>query len=261
MTECDHDPAALSALIDGELDAVHAAQVEARLTACRTCAAEFEEMMAMRAALRSDGARVGAPAGLKARIARTLAVSEAPPAPTEAVVVPFAPRRSRSLAWMGGGAGLAVAVCAGFLFVAMMGQEDAGLTRELVADHVRSLQVSHLVDVQTSDQHVVKPWFNGKLDFAPPAPDLKDRGFPLVGGRLDYLDHRTVAAVVYGRGRHLINLFIWPGRARTGEAVRRSDGYTLRFWRAGGLTFCAVSDVNPADLALFEQEMKGRTGV
>jgi anti-sigma factor RsiW len=196
---------------------------------------------------------------LRRRLAESLA-DVAAPEPQGATVLPFAPRRRRPWAWAGGGAGIAVAACAALLMVSIIGRQDEALTRDLVAGHVRSLQVAHLVDVQTSDQHVVKPWFNGKLDFAPPVVELKDQGFPLVGGRLDYVDHRTVAAVVYRRGRHLINLFVWPDAGAAGlEAVRHGDGYTLRHWRRGGLTFWAVSDVNPADLALFETDLKART--
>ena len=107
---------------------------------------------------------------------------------------------------------------------------------------------------------MVKPWFTGKLDYSPPVVELKDRGFPLVGGRLDYVGRRTVAAIVYRRGRHTINLFVWPSGAVDGlEEARRDNGYGLRHWRAGGMTYWAVSDVNPADLALFETELKART--
>jgi anti-sigma factor RsiW len=161
---------------------------------------------------------------------------------------------------MGGGAGLAAAACAALFMINGVVGQDQTLTSELVASHVRSLQLNHLIDVETSDQHVVKPWFNGKLDFSPPVVDLKDRGFPLVGGRLDYLDDRTVAAIVYRRGRHTINLFVWPGgRAAWREHIHVRDGYDLRHWRQAGMTYWAVSDVNPADLALFETELRART--
>jgi anti-sigma factor RsiW len=162
---------------------------------------------------------------------------------------------------MGGGAGVAFAASAALFFaVGQVGQGQV-LTNELVASHVRSLQVAHLTDVATSDQHVVKPWFDGKLDFAPPVIELKPQGFPLVGGRLDYIGRRTVAAIVYQRGRHTINLFVWPqGHGDDIDQSRQSQGYGLRHWRSGGMTYWAVSDVNPADLALFESDLKARTG-
>jgi anti-sigma factor RsiW len=257
MTSCDHDLSIVAALLDGELDAVHAAEVEARIKTCAACAEEFERLRQLRAALRAKGARAIAPERLRRRLATSLAQAAAPSAAT-GVLAP--PRRSRPLAWMGGGGALAIAASAAMFSVLMAARDVQVLTGELVADHVRSLQVAHLVDVQTSDQHVVKPWFNGKLDFAPPVVDLKDEGFPLVGGRLDVADRRTVAAIVYRRGRHLINLFVWPDGHRGGPSVVHADeGYTLRHWRSGGLTFWAVSDVNPNDLALFEQTLKART--
>ena len=252
MTGCDHDPLMIHALIDHELDSVNAAQIEARIAACADCAAERARLLALRGAL--GGARVAAPDRLRRRLATSLRSIERE-----------SPRRAstsgrRPWTWMGGGAGLAIAAGAVGLMIAIPWRDDQALTRDLVADHVRSLQVTHLTDVATSDQHVVKPWFNGKLDFSPPVIELKDQGFPLVGGRLDYLNHRTVAAIVYRRGRHTINLFIWPdGGADGSDATRSADGYTLRHWRAAGMTFWAVSDVNPADLAQFETDLEARS--
>jgi anti-sigma factor RsiW len=136
---------------------------------------------------------------------------------------------------------------------------DPLLTAELLASHVRSQMLpNHRVDVESSDQHTVKPWFEGKLDFSPPVHDLTAQGFPLVGGRLDYLDHRSVAALVYQRRKHFINLFIWPttqGPDTLPEPLTR-QGFHLLHWTQAGMTYGAVSDLNESELQEFVSQLK-----
>ena len=137
------------------------------------------------------------------------------------------------------------------------GTELAALDQQLISSHVRSLQPGHLTDVQTTNQHIVKPWFNGKIDFAPPVPELADAGFPLAGGRLDSVDGKTVAAIVYHRRLHTVNLFVWrDGSSRSRQSVE--DGFSLAEWNEGGLSFAAVSDIPAEELAQFERLFRDR---
>ena len=158
-----------------------------------------------------------------------------------------------------------LAALAASLFLVIGPMSDrSSVGDEVVASHVRSLLVDHLTDVATSDQHTVKPWFNGKIDFAPPVVDLAREGFPLEGGRVDYIGGRVVAALVYRRQSHVINLFVGPASpdatAATVKTTASRDGYNIENWRAGGLNFWAVSDVSADDLARFRDAFSGRPG-
>jgi anti-sigma factor RsiW len=137
-------------------------------------------------------------------------------------------------------------------------QTHSSLEDEIVASHIRSTLANHLTDVQTSDQHTVKPWFNGKLDFAPPVADLAAQGFPLVGGRVDYVGGRVVAALIYRRHGHVVNLFIWPGATAPAKGATH-DGYALESWNSGGLEFVAVSDTSADDIHRFRQAFASQT--
>jgi len=164
------------------------------------------------------------------------------------------------LKWGSTGAALAMAACLAFLMVV---RPDNGylLEQQLIASHIRSLQDGHLTDVISTDQHTVKPWFNGRLDVSPPVIDLVSNGFPLIGGRLDYIDHHSVAAIVYHYNKHVINLFVWPSDQPKIdiESVTAQQGYNMRHWHDGGLQFWAISDVNPAKLAEFENLYRSTT--
>jgi anti-sigma factor RsiW len=135
---------------------------------------------------------------------------------------------------------------------------DKRLTGEVVSSHVRSMMANHLTDVASSDQHTVKPWFDGKVDFAPPVTNLTAFGFPLVGGRLDYLQSRPVAAAVYQRNKHIINLFVWPAsrNRNTTKKLGVEKGYNVISWEGPGMNFCAVSDLNPVELREFTDLLK-----
>jgi anti-sigma factor RsiW len=189
----------------------------------------------------------------------------APPALLDRVVVALnevdsvSPRRrsngSSWQQWFGMSGAFAFGVVASLtvtLFYAAPAQDDR-LAQEVISGHVRSLMVAHLADVASSDQHTVKPWFSGKLDFSPPVHDLAAEGFPLVGGRLDYIEQRPVAALVYRRQQHTINVFVWPSGGASTSATKSlsRQGFNVEEWNDSGMQFWAVSDVGAADLQTF----------
>lgn len=234
------DPMLLHALLDDELDAANVALVEAHLRTCPDCAAEFEQLRRLHQIIGDPAMRHAAPAGLRERIDAAL------PARPRAASNPWPTR-------LGWGAGGAIAAGLALTLAIPQPSETSGLEQQMVASHVRSLLADHLVDIPTSDRHVVKPWFNGKIDFSPPTPDLRDQGFPLVGGRLDYIGGRVVPAIVYRRNLHTINVFAWPAGKGPSAGTMATDGYTLIHWRQGDLDFWAVSDVAGGDLEQFHQ--------
>ena len=149
---------------------------------------------------------------------------------------------------------LAVFASGGTTYLAMRPAPEDPLAEEVVGSHIRSLMADHLIDVVSSDQHTVKPWFDGRLDLAPAVVDLKAQGFALLGGRLDYIDRQPVAAIVYQRGKHLINVFAWPSSgAHAPLRAMTIRGYNVLSWTAGDLAYWAVSDVNPKDLATLQR--------
>jgi anti-sigma factor RsiW len=235
----------LGGLIDGELDAANTAMIEAHLSRCEGCREELERLQATRNLLRMDGVRHSAPESLARRIA---AMPE---------LAPKAANENRIPAWLA--PGVAGALAASLAMISLVTPATtAAVDQQLVSSHVRSLQPGHLTDVQTTNQHIVKPWFNGRIDFAPPVPELADVGFPLVGGRLDSIDGKTVPAIVYKRRLHTVNLFIWTAKD-SGERAFVKDGFAVREWSRNGLRFAAVSDIPAAELEQFERLFEQRS--
>ena len=244
--------------LDGELDLSRTIEMETHLQVCAECARELERQQALRAALKRGSLAYAAPEGLRERIQSSLRAS----APTEvreraSVWHPF-----QYLRWAGAFAVLALCVVTAWqVLPGLRGPtSDQRLAAEVLTSHVRSLEASHLMDVPSTDQHTVKPWFDGKLDFSPPVEDLASDDFPLVGGRLDYLDGRQVAALVYQRRKHFINVFVWPGPAgsRSTQTIAPQQGYNMMRWSLGGFQFWAVSDVSAQDLAEFVRLLESR---
>jgi anti-sigma factor RsiW len=255
MSACDNRILLLHGLIDGELDAANSLAIEAHVKECAGCAEELRRLEAIKAALSAPELRPAAPTALRARIGAALALEEASAAPRT-----FPAPRPRAIGpWIGAGAFLAVAASLAML-IAVPQLTASGIEDQLVASHVRSLLASHLTDVATSSRHVVKPWFNGRIDFAPPVVELADQGFPLVGGRLDYIEGRVVPAIVYRRNLHSINLFVRPveSLASPVSIATRRGGYSLIRWTQGGFEYWAVSDIEPQDLEQFHQFFAAR---
>ena len=242
---CELTYSILHGYIDGELDAARAADFERHLLSCPDCVASLEAQETLRSSIQRATLYESAPATLRQRI-RT-AVESAKPAVAPRVI----PIRSSSWQWL--------AVAATFLLVGLIGWRIVPALRGTSAEnvyasaivdaHLRSLQPGHLTDVISTDQHTVKPWFDGKLDFAPPVHDFAAQGFPLQGGRLDIIRSRSVAVLVYGRRKHIVNVFIWPvSEQDSGPRSGSQAGYNWVDWRKGGMELCAVSDVSPSDL-------------
>jgi anti-sigma factor RsiW len=247
--------------LDGELDLVRTIEMETHLKSCADCARELESQRALREALRRSSLAYAAPAVLRDRIQSSLRVSTATQDPDRASAW-FALRTWR---WAAAFAVLAVcSVTAWQLVPGLHGpSNNQQLAAEVFASHVRSLEANHLMDVASTDQHTVKPWFDGKLDFSPPVEDLASDGYPLLGGRLDYLEGREVAALVYQRRKHFINVFVWPDTngLSSARALASQQGYNLMRWSRGGFQFWAASDVNASDLAEFVRLLEARASL
>ncbi|HKJ60569.1 MAG TPA: anti-sigma factor [Hyphomicrobiales bacterium] len=258
QTPCHEWAATLHGLFDDELDAVHAMKCEEHVANCKGCHAELGRLQVLRGIMSRDDVRWRAPEALRARIlADSTRYNHVR---TQKPIDPYGNSWSRFMAalqrW---GFVPSFVVLAVSLFI-VFGPLTRGevLPDELVAGHVRSLLADHLTDVASSNRHVVKPWFIGKLDFAPPVIDLNEQGFPLIGGRIDYIDEHLVAALVYRRHSHIINLFIWPTTTDSRSAVVR-EGYNLMNWTQGGLTFWAVTDLDADELNRFQQALAAAT--
>jgi anti-sigma factor RsiW len=229
----------LQARLDHELDAANSLRLEAHLKSCATCAMENKSFQSLSAALRDGNLRFVAPNSLKQDVrqfSREMRVREE--------------KKAFGSQWIWKAltfAAIGFAVLT--IWLRPVGLAERGdLLDEAVASHVRSLQVGHLMDVASSDQHTVKPWFNGKLDFAPNVKDFAEQGFPLVGGRLDYLDGRNVAALIYRRNKHFINVFIWPATSTKKIEVVRRRGFSVVTVSTSGMRYCLVSDLNEKEL-------------
>jgi anti-sigma factor RsiW len=233
---CEEMHLLVQADIDSELTPSESARVGAHLMHCAGCAELQASLLALSSRIRQEVAPFALPAAREQAIRARVTMQVPRPA--------NANRVRRQLPYV---VSLALAACLAFVVLLPTGQN---LPDAVVSAHIRALQPGHLMDVVSTDQHTVKPWFDGRLPFAPPVKDLASAGFPLVGGRLDYLAGHSAAVMIYRHGQHFINLFVWPEAgvlARTGSR----DGYEFTSWHQDGLAFWAVSDVAASDLATF----------
>jgi mycothiol system anti-sigma-R factor len=250
---CEQTENQLHGYLDGELDPVSAASFEKHLETCPDCKQTLAAEEALHQSIQKANLYERAPDSLRKSLLgnpQQLPAVRSFPAP-------------RAVAWQW------LAAAAVFLFVVLVGwqqlQKPRGVSEAqlmaaaLVDAHLRSLQPGHLTDVESTDQHTVKPWFDGRIDFAPPVHDFATDGFPLLGGRLDVAGGRTVAALVYARRKHIINVFVEKAQSENyWNGAGESQGYHWLAWQQGGFSICAVSDVSPADLAQLKQLVRAQ---
>ncbi len=238
---CERASSALHGYFDGELDAVSAAEFELHLERCDDCVRALEDLESLRVSINAAQLYYKAPDSLRRKVRADIGLPR---------TVATMPSR-KPWAWLAVAAALLLCSLVGwqFFLANRTGGSQPVLAAELIDAHLRSLQPGHLTDVISSDQHTVKPWFAGKLDFSPPVRDFADQGFPLKGGRLDIIRGRATAALVYGRRKHIVNVFIWPVLERDSPVHPGSQqGYQWCEWRNAGMEFYAVSDASSADL-------------
>src|SRR5256884_9504150 len=263
---CEEAKKLVDGYLDGELDPVTNQKIEEHLRACDNCEQAYQAHGSLMRAIGNGTPYFKAPAELRERIRASLR-EEIAKEPRRNVVedvpslVSTGQRRTipsaTSWSWLALAATIIFAAIITFNVMPRLKRpgSDQFLATQLIASHARSLLANHLTDVASSDQHTVKPWLDAKLDFAPPVVDLSSEGFPLIGGRLDYLDNRSVAALVYERHKHFNNLFVWPAASDASKAPKTitRQGYQLLHWVDSDFNYWAVSDVSNNDLQAFKE--------
>ncbi|HRD87925.1 MAG: anti-sigma factor [Candidatus Accumulibacter phosphatis] len=241
--------------LDRELDPVTASGIEAHLQSCAACAQAYALQTSLHKAIKGQATYYTAPEALAARVRAGFRTTRESAGKT--YTPPHTPRRQ----WLALFAAVAASVLITWTAVIQLetGSRDERIGSEVLAGHARAVLTNHLAEIASSDRHTVKPWLSSKLDFSPPVTDLTTAGFPLVGARLDYLDNRPVAALVYRHRQHVIDLFIWPDTQASAAAMQASSkqGFNLLHWTHAGMTFWAISDLNPAAIRTFAETYMG----
>jgi len=233
---------------DGELDAAGILELEKHFHDCPACALAWRNAQNLKKALKQDALFFTAPAELR----RTIKAELHSQLKTESRWNVW------NWNWLSAATTSVATACLALLLTVTLTRPSAEqrLTQEIVSSNIRSLMANHMLDVVSTDQHTVKPWFNGKLDFSPPVKDLAAQEFPLIGGRLDYIGGRSVAALVFQHRKHVINLFIWPTNDKDSKPASLTpiQGYNVIHWSVSEMTFRAVSDLNEKELMEFVQD-------
>jgi anti-sigma factor RsiW len=246
---CDEVKALLNARVDDEIDPIQRSALDSHVRTCSSCATDLRELESVRDAIRGEMRYYKAPAGLRDQLRFALRGAE---------YLDSGSRRKDWRLWGAVAAGIALLALAAAPFLANARNQRQLVAEEILAAHERAL-MGRIVDVVSSDRHTVKPWFNGKLPFSPPVIDLASEGFPLEGGRLDYAGKYPVAALVYGRRLHRIDVFVWPsGDQKAPPAHFERNGYTEISWTKDNFLFTAVSDLNAAELTAFASLLRIR---
>ncbi len=245
---CEEVRQSLDAYVDGELELTRQLAVETHLADCRSCKESADRLTDCSSFVRMNMPAYKAPSDLKSKVRATLRREDKPN-------FKWFTEYGRQIAYA---AALIVLSCAlAWSLYSLSKSKDKDLIAEAISSHSRSLMLSHLVDCASGDQQTVRPWFNGKLDFSPPVADLMQAGYTLVGGRIDVLEQRPVAAIVYQHGKHVINLFVWPATDRKIDMdVKSQRGYHFCAWNKAGLNFFCISEISAAELETFEDEVR-----
>ena len=244
---CQQAKSLIDPYADGELEAAAILELEQHLQSCSACGIAWRNLQSLKKTLKQDALYFTAPEELRRRIISEL------PSPARAVP----PWRAWNWNWLTTVMTGAAACLALVLTVTLTRpSSEQPFAQEIVSSHVRSLMANHMLDVVSTDQHTVKPWFNGKLDFSPPVKNLVEQEFPLIGGRLDYIGGHSVAALIFQRHKHIINLFIWPAKENDSKPAASAplQGYHVIHWSDAGMTFWTVSDLNEKELMEFVRD-------
>lgn len=249
--DCNQSKILIDAYIDNELDITNSLELERHIAKCQDCSSVYRNYLALRTVLNDESLYFSPPPDLRTKIAASIKSSQHKQLDLRGLI----------FGWKGAAAVFALATVVLIMFILLKSSpsSEEQISEQIIDNHMRSLLPDHLTDVQNSDQHTVKPWFNGKLDFSPPVEDLSSGGFTLAGGRLDYINGQPVAAIVYQRKAHIINLFFWfaDNKENVNKKISVTRGYNLIHWTKGNKNYWAVSDLNLTELDDFVTRIQG----